>query len=75
LKEALVFNHQPDVPTRDSLFQPRIAGSEFGRQAGLGASALLSSELHNAFTSIYAETKPLLIADPAAEPPLESNAE
>ena len=66
LKEALVFNHQPDVQRVIFISTPH-RGSELatGWIGRIGAALVRTPQR---FTSIYAETKPLLIADPAARP-------
>ena len=53
LKEALVFNHRPDVQRVIFISTPH-RGSELA-STGSAESALLSSELHGRFTSIYAQ--------------------
>jgi pimeloyl-ACP methyl ester carboxylesterase len=64
LEEALVFNHRPDVQRVIFISTPHrgsnLATSWIGR---IGASLVKTPQL---FTSTYASTKPLLIADPAA---------
>jgi pimeloyl-ACP methyl ester carboxylesterase len=66
LEEALVFNHRPDVQRVIFISTPhrgsKLATGWIGR---IGAALVRTPRL---FTSIYAETKPLLIADPAARP-------
>ncbi len=66
LKEALVFNHRPDVQRVIFISTPH-RGSELatGWIGRIGAALVRTPQR---FTSIYAETKPLLIADPAARP-------
>jgi pimeloyl-ACP methyl ester carboxylesterase len=66
LEQTLVFNHRPDVQRVIFISTPHrgsdLATSWIGR---LGASLVKTPEM---FTSVYASTKPLLIADPAARP-------
>jgi pimeloyl-ACP methyl ester carboxylesterase len=64
LEEAVVFNHRPEVERVIFISTPH-RGSKFasGWIGRIGA-ALVRTPRH--FTSIYASTKPLLIADPAA---------
>jgi pimeloyl-ACP methyl ester carboxylesterase len=66
LEEALVFNHRPDVQRVVFVSTPhrgsKLATGWIGR---IGAALVRTPRL---FTSMYAETKPLLIADPAARP-------
>jgi pimeloyl-ACP methyl ester carboxylesterase len=66
LEEALIFNHRPDVQRVIFISTPHrgseLASNWIGR---IGASLVRTPRL---FTSTYAATKPLLIADPAARP-------
>jgi pimeloyl-ACP methyl ester carboxylesterase len=66
LEEALVFNHRSDVQRVIFISTPHrgsdLASNWIGR---IGASLVRTPRL---FTSTYAATKPLLIADPAARP-------
>src|SRR5438552_11537380 len=66
LEEALVFNHRPDVESAIFISTPhrgsKLASGWIGR---IGAGLVKTPQL---FTSTYASTKPLLIADPAARP-------
>jgi pimeloyl-ACP methyl ester carboxylesterase len=66
LKKALVFNHRPDVQRVIFISTPhrgsKLAAGWIGR---VGAALVRTPRL---FMSIYASTKPLLIADPAARP-------
>src|SRR5256884_3440577 len=66
LEEALVFNHRPDIQRVIFISTPHrgseLASNWIGR---IGAALVRTPRL---FTSIYASTKPLLIADPAARP-------
>jgi pimeloyl-ACP methyl ester carboxylesterase len=66
LEESLVFNHRPDVQRAVFISTPhrgsKFASSWVGR---IGAALVRTPQQ---FTSIYASTKPLLIADPAARP-------
>jgi pimeloyl-ACP methyl ester carboxylesterase len=66
LEEALIFNHRPDVQRVIFISTPHrgsdLASNWIGR---IGASLVRTPQL---FTSTYAATKPLLIADPAARP-------
>jgi pimeloyl-ACP methyl ester carboxylesterase len=66
LEEALVFNHRPDVERVIFISTPH-RGSKFatGWIGRIGAALVRTPQQ---FTSIYASTKPLLIADPAARP-------
>ncbi len=64
LEEALVFHHRPDVERAIFISTPH-RGSKFasGWIGRIGAGLVRTPQL---FTSIYASTKPLLVADPAA---------
>jgi pimeloyl-ACP methyl ester carboxylesterase len=66
LKEALVFNHRPDIQRVIFISTPhrgsKLAAGWIGR---IGAALVRTPQR---FMSIYASTKPLLIADPAARP-------
>jgi pimeloyl-ACP methyl ester carboxylesterase len=66
LEEALVFNHRPDVQRVIFISTPhrgsKLAAGWIGR---IGAALVRTPRR---FVSIYASTKPLLIADPAARP-------
>ena len=66
LEQALVFNHRPDVQRVIFISTPHrgseLASNWIGR---IGAGLVRTPRL---FTSVYASTKPLLIADPAARP-------
>jgi pimeloyl-ACP methyl ester carboxylesterase len=66
LEEALIFNHRPEIQRVIFISTPHrgsdIASNWIGR---IGASLVRTPRL---FTSTYAATKPLLIADPAARP-------
>jgi pimeloyl-ACP methyl ester carboxylesterase len=66
LEEALVFNHRPDVQRVIFISTPhrgsKLAAGWIGR---IGAALVRTPQR---FMSIYASTKPLLIADPAARP-------
>jgi pimeloyl-ACP methyl ester carboxylesterase len=66
LEEALVFNHRPEVQRVIFISTPhrgsKLAAAWIGR---IGAALVRTPRL---FTSMYAATKPLLIADPAARP-------
>jgi pimeloyl-ACP methyl ester carboxylesterase len=66
LEEALVFNHRRDVQRVIFISTPHrgseLASNWIGR---IGAALVRTPRL---FTSTYAATKPLLIADPAARP-------
>ena len=66
LEEALVFNHRPDVERVIFISTPH-RGSKFatGLIGRIGAALVRTPQ---PFTDIYASTKPLLIADPAARP-------
>src|SRR6266403_455824 len=64
LEEAIVFNHRPEVKRVIFISTPhrgsKLASGWIGR---IGASLIRTPRL---FTSVYASTKPFLIADPAA---------
>ena len=64
LEESLVFDHRPDVERVIFISTPHrgseLASNWIGR---IGAALVRTPRL---FTSIYASTKPLLVADPAA---------
>src|SRR2546430_12630855 len=66
LEEALIFNHRPDIQRVIFISTPHrgsdLASNWIGR---IGAALVRTPRL---FISIYASTKPLLIADPAARP-------
>jgi pimeloyl-ACP methyl ester carboxylesterase len=66
LEEALVFNHRPDIQRVIFISTPHrgsdLASNWIGR---IGAALVRTPRL---FASVYAATKPLLIADPAARP-------
>jgi len=66
LGQALIFNHRPDIQRVIFISTPHrgsdLASNWIGR---IGASLVRTPRL---FTSTYAATKPLLIADPAARP-------
>src|SRR5947199_8648756 len=66
LEESLVFNRRPDVQRVIFISTPhrgsKLASGWIGR---IGAALVRTPQL---FTSIYASTKPLLIADPAPRP-------
>ena len=66
LEKALVFDHRPDIQRVIFISTPHrgseLASNWIGR---IGAALVRTPRL---FTSIYASTKPLLIADPAARP-------
>jgi pimeloyl-ACP methyl ester carboxylesterase len=66
LEEALVFNHRPDIQRVIFISTPH-RGSEFASNfiGRVGAALVRTPRL---FTSAYAASKPLLIADPAARP-------
>jgi pimeloyl-ACP methyl ester carboxylesterase len=66
LEEALVFNHRPDVQRVIFISTPH-RGSEFASNwiGRVGAALVRTPRL---FTSAYAASKPLLIADPVARP-------
>src|SRR6266446_6003986 len=66
LEEALVFNHRSDVESIIFISTPH-RGSKFasGWIGRIGAGLVRTPQL---FTSIYASTKPLLVADPATRP-------
>ena len=66
LEKAFIFNHRPDVQRVIFISTPhrgsKLATSWIGR---IGAAFVRTPQ---GFSSIYASTKPLLIADPAARP-------
>jgi hypothetical protein len=66
LEEVFVFNHRREVKRVIFISTPHrgsaLASNWIGR---IGASLVRTPRL---FTSVYASTKPLLIADPAARP-------
>jgi pimeloyl-ACP methyl ester carboxylesterase len=66
LEEALIFNHRPDVQRVIFISTPhrgsKLAAGWIGR---IGAALVRTPRR---FVSIYASTKPLLIADPVARP-------
>jgi len=64
VEEALVFNHRPEVESAIFISTPH-RGSKFasGWIGRIGAGLVRTPQV---FTSIYASTKPLLVADPAA---------
>ena len=66
VEEALVFNHRPDIQRVIFISTPHrgseLASNWIGR---IGAALVRTPQL---FTSVYAASKPLLIADPAARP-------
>jgi pimeloyl-ACP methyl ester carboxylesterase len=66
LEESLIFNHRRDVERAIFISTPhrgsKLASSWIGR---IGAALVRTPQK---FTSIYASTEPLLIADPAARP-------
>ena len=66
LEEVLVFNHRPEVQRVIFISTPH-RGSELATNwiGRIGAALVRTPRL---FTSIYASTKPILIADPAARP-------
>jgi len=66
VEEALVFNHRPEVESAIFISTPH-RGSKFasGWIGRIGAGLVRTPQI---FTSIYASTKPFLVADPAARP-------
>jgi pimeloyl-ACP methyl ester carboxylesterase len=66
LEEALLFKHRPDVESAIFISTPhrgsKMASGWIGR---IGAGLVRTPQI---FTSIYASTKPLLVADSAARP-------
>jgi pimeloyl-ACP methyl ester carboxylesterase len=66
LEETLVFSHRPEVQSAIFISTPH-RGSKFasGWIGRIGAGLVKTPRL---FTSIYASTEPLLVADPAARP-------
>src|SRR4029453_2088410 len=66
LEEALVFNHRPDVQRVIFISTPHRGSELASNWIGRIGAALVRTPQR--FISIYASTKPLLIADPAARP-------
>ena len=66
LEEALVFNHRPDVQRVIFISTPHRGSDLASNWIGRIGAALVRTPQR--FVSIYASTKPLLIADPAARP-------
>jgi pimeloyl-ACP methyl ester carboxylesterase len=66
LEEALVFNHRPDVQRVIFISTPHRGSELASNWIGRIGAALVRTPQR--FMSIYASTKPLLIADPAARP-------
>jgi pimeloyl-ACP methyl ester carboxylesterase len=66
LEEALVFNHRPDVRRVIFISTPHRGSELASNWIGRIGAALVRTPQR--FMSIYASTKPLLIADPAARP-------
>jgi pimeloyl-ACP methyl ester carboxylesterase len=66
LEETFVFNHRPDVQRVIFISTPHRGSDLASNWIGRIGSALVRTP--RPFTSIYASTKPLLIADPAARP-------
>jgi pimeloyl-ACP methyl ester carboxylesterase len=64
LEEALVFNHRPEVQRVIFISTPHRGSELASNWIGRIGAALVRTPQR--FTSIYASTKPLLIADPAA---------
>jgi pimeloyl-ACP methyl ester carboxylesterase len=66
LEEALIFNHRPDVQRVIFISTPHRGSELASNWIGRIGAALVRTPQR--FISIYASTKPLLIADPAARP-------
>ncbi len=66
LEEALIFNHRPDIQRVIFISTPHRGSELASNWIGRIGAALVRTPQR--FTSIYASTKPLLIADPAARP-------
>jgi pimeloyl-ACP methyl ester carboxylesterase len=66
LEEALIFNHRPDIQRVIFISTPHRGSELASNWIGRIGAALVRTP--RPFTSIYASTKPLLIADPAARP-------
>ena len=66
LEQALVFNHRPDIQRVIFISTPHRGSELASNWIGRIGAALVKTP--RPFTSIYASTKPLLIADPAARP-------
>jgi pimeloyl-ACP methyl ester carboxylesterase len=66
LEEALIFNHRPDVQRVIFISTPHRGSELASNWIGRIGAALVRTPRR--FVSIYASTKPLLIADPAARP-------
>jgi pimeloyl-ACP methyl ester carboxylesterase len=66
LEEALVFDHRPDVQRVIFISTPHRGSELASNWIGRIGAALVRTPQR--FVSIYASTKPLLIADPAARP-------
>jgi pimeloyl-ACP methyl ester carboxylesterase len=66
LEEALIFNHRPDIQRVIFISTPHRGSDLASNWIGRIGAALVRTPQR--FVSIYASTKPLLIADPAARP-------
>jgi pimeloyl-ACP methyl ester carboxylesterase len=66
LEEALIFNHRPDIQRVIFISTPHRGSELASNWIGRIGAALVRTPQR--FISIYASTKPLLIADPAARP-------
>jgi pimeloyl-ACP methyl ester carboxylesterase len=66
LEETLVFDHRPDIQRVIFISTPHRGSELASNWIGRIGAALVRTP--RPFTSIYASTKPLLIADPAARP-------
>src|SRR5947208_9225008 len=66
LEEALIFNHRPDIQRVIFISTPHRGSELASNWIGRIGAALVRTPQR--FISIYASTKPLLIADPAASP-------
>jgi pimeloyl-ACP methyl ester carboxylesterase len=66
LEEALVFDHRPDIQRVIFISTPHRGSELASNWLGRIGAALVRTPQR--FISIYASTKPLLIADPAARP-------
>jgi pimeloyl-ACP methyl ester carboxylesterase len=66
LEEALIFNHRPDIQRVIFISTPHRGSELASNWIGRIGAALVRTPQR--FISIYASTKPLLIADPAVRP-------
>jgi pimeloyl-ACP methyl ester carboxylesterase len=66
LEQVLVFNHRPDIQRVIFISTPHRGSEVASNWIGRIGAALVRTP--RPFTSVYAEAKPLLIADPTARP-------